>query len=78
MKFRLRLVDGETEIKSIMASGQVPPAGVSVMYEGQQWFASAPAWVLEGKQVLQIVTLSQRPTKKLPKRREPTHAPHRD
>jgi hypothetical protein len=74
MKFRVRLVEGETELQSISVTGEIPPPGTLVMHGERQWFASAPAWVLEGKELFPVISLTLHSPKKVPKRRGPTRS----
>lgn len=74
MKFRVRLVEGETELQTISVTGEMPPAGTLVAHGDRQWFASAPAWVLEGKELFPVISLTLHTEKKVPKRRGPTRS----
>lgn len=78
MKFRVRLVEGESELQTLMVTGEVPPPGTLVAHGDRQWFASAAAWVLEGKQIFPVVTLTLHVAKKPPKRRGPTRVQYLD
>ena len=74
MKFRVRLVDGETELQTIAVTGELPPPGTLVTHGERQWFASGPAWVLEGKELFPVISLTLHSPKKPTKRRGPTRS----
>lgn len=69
VQFRLRLVDGDAEVKSLMVTAAIPPEGAVVSHDAQDWQVSKPAWVLEGKKLFQVVTMSLKKPVKRPTRR---------
>ncbi len=56
--FRLRLMDGETEVKSLMVEAEMPPQGATVTHDGKEWHVAAPVWVLEKEKLFQVVKLT--------------------